>query len=587
MATFDPSGRREFLTTLTSAAAAGCLVAKGAVAGAPGRRVLVVGGGVGGLTAAHELAERGFEVTVLEKKRTPGGKARSIPVSGTGRDGRLDLPGEHGFRFFPGFYRNLPDTMKRIPFGSNPNGVFENLVDVTHLRLSTNTGEDLVLKLTAPGAGGGYHDSMRRFTGRLPGISPVEAAYFAARMARVLVSCDERLIAELEGVSWWEYVGAERFSDNYRKYLATGIVRNLVAAQPKKMSARTGGTIFLQLFLNALGYGDNVDRVLNGPTNEVWIEPWVEHLRRLGVTYRTGVRALRFGFDGKEVSGLTAWEGALPRRFEADWYVCAVPVEVVRSVLPLGMIAADPRLEGLWKLKTEWMTGLQFFLDRDVGIVPGHAAYFDSPWALTSISQPQFWKGRDVSGRYGDGRVRGILSIDISDWNEPGILYGKPARLCTPDEIRAEAWAQLKAHLNDTGTETLKDEWLVGWHLDPAITYPSPGIAANDEPLLINTVDSWKDRPEAVTGIRNFFLASDYVQCSVDLSTMEGANETARRAVNGILSASGVAAAPCRVWELEVPEPFATLRAIDRRRFSDGKPLSGEALTEIRLAEGL
>ena len=81
-------------------------------------KVAVLGGGVAGLTAAHELAERGFEVVVLESRSIPGGKARSLPVPGSGVDGRVDLPAEHGFRFFPGFYRHLPDTMSRIPTGA-------------------------------------------------------------------------------------------------------------------------------------------------------------------------------------------------------------------------------------------------------------------------------------------------------------------------------------------------------------------------------------------------------------------------------------------------------------------------------------
>src|SRR5215471_16106832 len=100
------------------------------------KSVAILGGGVGGLSAAHELAERGFAVTVYEAAPGPGGKARSIFVPGTGRDGRRDLPGEHGFRFFPSFYRHLPDTMKRIPFGANPRGVFDNLTATSRTRLA-------------------------------------------------------------------------------------------------------------------------------------------------------------------------------------------------------------------------------------------------------------------------------------------------------------------------------------------------------------------------------------------------------------------------------------------------------------------
>src|SRR5207253_7819158 len=80
-------------------------------------RVAILGGGVAGLSAAHELAERGFAVAVYEMKSIWGGKARSMGKPGSGAGGRKVLPGEHGFRFFPGFYKHLPDTMKRIPCG--------------------------------------------------------------------------------------------------------------------------------------------------------------------------------------------------------------------------------------------------------------------------------------------------------------------------------------------------------------------------------------------------------------------------------------------------------------------------------------
>src|SRR3954453_15288519 len=112
-------------------------------------RVAILGGGVAGLTAAHELAERGFEVVVLEARDIPGGKARSLPVPGSGTDGRTDLPAEHGFRFFPGFYRHLPDTMTRIPHGDRV--VADHLVAATRILLAQAGGRDeLVTAAHAP-----------------------------------------------------------------------------------------------------------------------------------------------------------------------------------------------------------------------------------------------------------------------------------------------------------------------------------------------------------------------------------------------------------------------------------------------------
>src|SRR5437660_10652154 len=112
--------------------------------------VIVLGGGVAGMSAAHELVERGFRVTVYEKG-TVGGKARSFDVPSTGTNQRRDLPAEHGFRFFPGFYRHLPDTMKRIPSRrGRPNTVFDHLVQTKQFLLAPDPGRDLFLLAKFP-----------------------------------------------------------------------------------------------------------------------------------------------------------------------------------------------------------------------------------------------------------------------------------------------------------------------------------------------------------------------------------------------------------------------------------------------------
>jgi uncharacterized protein with NAD-binding domain and iron-sulfur cluster len=89
----------------------------------PIMRVAVFGGGIAGLTAAHELSDRGLEVAVYEPTSpleamgpwtAIGGKARSQYFRLT-ETGDTYLPGEHGFRFLPTFYRNVFDILDRIP----------------------------------------------------------------------------------------------------------------------------------------------------------------------------------------------------------------------------------------------------------------------------------------------------------------------------------------------------------------------------------------------------------------------------------------------------------------------------------------
>ena len=530
------------------------------------RRVAVLGGGVAGLSAAHELSERGFDVAVYEARDLCGGKARSFGVPGTGTGGRADLPAEHGFRFFPGFYRHLPDTMARIPFPSKRDGVAGNLVLATRALLAQAGGRNELVGVVHPT--GSLEDiaALSRFLlgwATQVGVPAHEHAIFVERLLTLLTSCDERRFEELEQQSWWDFSGAERRSEAYRKFLADGLTRTLVAARAREMSARTGGLVLLQLLFDLTRLGGRADRVLDAPTQEAWITPWVEHLERRGVELRTGVPVAGLEFDGRRLTGVRVGD----ERITADHYVAALPVEQLRLLITPELRRAEPAFARLDRLVTRWMNGIMFYLDRDVPIVHGHAIHVDSAWALTSISQAQFWGRRDLAAQYGDGRVEGILSVDVSEWERPGPRTGKVAAKCTPEEIRAEVWGQLADHLNDGAAPVLDEANVLAWFLDPAIEFPNPTEATNLEPLLINTAGSWADRPEAATRIPNLVLASDFVRTHTDLATMEGANEAARRAVNAILAASGSPARPCPVWPLQEPAIFKPARALDKLRW--------------------
>jgi uncharacterized protein with NAD-binding domain and iron-sulfur cluster len=320
-----------------------------------------------------------------------------------------------------------------------------------------------------------------------------------------------------------------------------------------------------------LKVGEALDRLLNGPTNEVWIDPWTKHLQSQGVELHNNARVISLQMNGSEISSVTIEIDGTLQQVSGDYYISALPVEAIAPLLTDEIKRAAPSIANIDKLRTSWMNGIQFYLQHDVPVVNGHTIYIESPWALTSISQRQFWR-TDQMSKYGDGRLGGILSVDISDWSSPGIVYGRPAMQCTAEEIKNEVWTQIKQHLNVDGANQLEDANLLAWFLDPDIEFPNPSLVTNLEPLLINTTGSLAYRPEAHTEIPNLFLASDYVRTYTDLATMEGANEAARRATNAILDREGSAASRAVLWPLEEPEFFAPMREYDRLRFRLGLP---------------
>ncbi|MFV9427785.1 hydroxysqualene dehydroxylase [Rhodococcus aetherivorans] len=578
--------RRTVLTALGALGAAAALPAtasaqpsrRAPAVHSGGRRVAILGGGMAGLAAAHELIERGFEVTVFEPTAL-GGKARSIPSPGTAAGGRLDLPGEHGFRFFPGFYQHIPDTMRRIPFPGNPNGVFDNLVAGHGFRMAIPGAPDL----TAPASIAplrfdiydplSLQESLTAAFSLGGSIPPHELAVFMRKLVMFLTSSLERRNDQWEHETWAQTLEADGKSKGYREILVSALTRQLVAARPQTVSTRTIGIMGQAFVWNAMGtvpqYG-HLDRLLSAPTNEAWIDPWAQLLRDLGVKFEMGWAAEALEISGGRITGARVVDGSGNRaRAEADWFVAAMPAERAVSLWSPEILAVDPGLERMNALVTDWMVGIQYFLRRPTPITPGHVAYLGSPWALTSISQAQFWRG-DFARRYGDGSAHDCLSVDISDWDTPGILYGRTAKQCTPEEIAREVWAQMSACLED-GTGAIDENDIVSWFLDPGVKWGAGGIT-NDTPLLINTAGSLANRPEAHTAIPNLFLAGDYVRNDIDLATMEGANESARAAVGALLQTAGSPAAPPALYKLHEPPELEPLRRIDADRYRAGQP---------------
>jgi len=588
------------------------------------KKVIVIGGGVAGMSAAHELIERGFEVEVYEKQpHYVGGKARSVDVPLTATSGKKPLPGEHGFRFFPGFYQHVTDTMKRIPFPGNEEGVFSNLVSTERVAMGREGMNEIITLVNFPKSKKDLQVMLYALKNSHTGITDDDVNSMVNKVWQLMTSCKERRLNEYERIGWWLFTNADFHSEAYREFFVGGLTRTLVAAKPRQVSTRTGGDILLQLIFQMTSPGKRTDRVLNGPTNEAWLDPWYNYLTKekkvkfFHKNTATQLHCSKSVLDGWDIIGVDVEdENGKKKTVTGDYYILAVPVEVAGKLInnSENITIADPVLSTISDLAEDvsWMTGIQYFLNVDIPITKGHVMIIDSPWAVTVISQPQFWDNIKLS-EYGDGTVKGIISVDISDWNSPGFT-GKCARECTKEEIAQEVWCQITLGLLVDGKQIFNKDMLVDCFLDrdirktdgsdptakdndidvskikdcdPKLVDTLPDKYAlnppkhvekedfktiNEEPLLVNKINTWNMRPESYCQIPNLYFAADYVRTNTDLATMEGANEAARRAVNNIIDHSKLRLKKCEIWEMHEPLLLWPFRRYDLIRFRKGLP---------------
>jgi len=420
------------------------------------------------------------------------------------------IPGEHGFRFFPAFYNNLFDTMRRTPVFNHQGGefgtVFDQLVPTPHPGLSLGDGK------------GPQDFDFRRFTSfhKLDEALKLfcQGLKFRSQdllglqfyMLRFLMSCAERRVDDAEPINLLTYVGGKhpekRFSKPALDFLERA-PRALAAMSATEADARTQLDITAQLMrLNVFNPLVD-DMTLEGPTTKAWLDHWKKYLKIQGVKFFVGT-----------IKSLEVLNGRYVPVFESGPYAVGIPTpedpsDVYRSpnangsdidrhrfVLALsyqqasnlvwsaydGIVAAEspfrqiiefdelcgrrtpgdhapepPRRDPAtgqevttYPLRT--ISGVQYFFPEDYRFGYGNVYFSGAPWGLTSISQFAYWRDRVRPV----GEFLGQISVDIGSWhvfasrgNGKSVAgdHDDTAWYSSKQEIAQNTWSQIKSGL--------------------------------------------------------------------------------------------------------------------------------------------
>lgn len=492
------------------------------VADAAAPHVVVVGGGIAGISAAVGLAERGVRVTLIEAESSLGGRVRSwpvdVPTPGADASGAPDdrATMSRGFHAFFRQYYNLRALLRRV----DPSLECLRPVADYPLRHADGTQDSFTQIATRPPL------NFLSFVARSPSFGLRDLTRVDAHRALDLLDVDfPATYSRYDGVSAADALDALRFPERMRS-LALEVFARSFFADPRDFSAGELVAMFHMYFLGS-GEGLLFDVSRDDFDTTMW-RPLRSYLEDLGAHVVTGCRVESIERDGEgfRVSAGAAAAGAAgtdeASRGRLDFAIDrddahgslradAVVIATSRDVLQRLVDGTDLGDEA-WRASV--LTGEmapRFIVQR---------LWFDRPVAAGSAP----FVGTAAYGHLDNVSLVHDLEDGAAQWAERcgGSVvelhaYAVPDDV-TDDEVLADLRHQLeRLHPELTGCEPVHEEVLV----------------EADCPLA--GTDEWAARPGVVTPQPKLVLAGDGVRCELPVALMERAATTGFQAANALL----------------------------------------------------
>jgi squalene-associated FAD-dependent desaturase len=436
--------------------------------------VIILGGGLAGLSAAVELCARGYKILLLEQRPRLGGRTYSFVDETTG-----DIV-DNGQHLLMGCYHETRSYLEQI--GSGHLATLQ-----PHLRIDFLRPNKPAASLSCPPLPAPFH-----ILGGLIGLSTVSLAdrlkLLRVGLALQRTSAEkERRLDSLTVDEWLETLGQ---SAENRKYLWDVIAIGSLNDSPQSVSA----LLFFRVLRAAfLGKRENSSLLVpRAGLSELLVDPAARFIESHGGEIKLRSGATKLEKDGGRIKAVRCEDGS---SYQADFFISAVPHTAVSGLLE------SESLSHIRYFSSSPIITINLWLDREI---------LDKDFTAVLDSRIQWIFNRTALLSRKSSHAHQYLSIVISaatDFIEKG---GNHLVQIAVDDLRTILPEASRAHV--VHSLIIKEK--------RATFTPKPGLESQ--------------RPSPRSEFENLFLAGDWTATGYP-ATIEGAVMSGKRAAGLVL----------------------------------------------------
>lgn len=474
------------------------------------KKVIIIGGGIAGLTCAHELSNYDYDITIIERNNIVGGLARTY------QDEKNKIcPIEYSWRAYGKWYQNVFHIMKQIPFENET--VYEQLIILE--------GGDKTCDKKIPNYNSLNTIELKDKLILLP--------YFLKYMA----SCKDRNIENFSHIGLRNFIQNLNLSKNTEDKIGK-IVGPYLGFDYQHASLYD---LFYTVEMMRINSNDKYNfSISKYPTNYSWLDPWVKYLNNKGVKILTDIHVEQFVIKNNKIEKILVNKDTF---ITADYFINCTGPEVLETLLRPYKNSYNDYYKLVNNSKIygrQIQLSVYYYIDKKLFLNNKNTlAYLpNTPWLLMVLPTGHIW-GDKFLKRYCKKTIREVVSVGICEPYVKGNLIKKPWSECTIQEIEIEAWNQL---INDKdfsenvcvdSNVNLSDVKVLDFKLWDSYKYNGK-VIDTIEPKWGNNINTAKNRPIPESPIHNLIIGGAYTNTSTGCYSMESACESGKLAAKSL-----------------------------------------------------